>query len=134
LDANIGYPCQRCFEDVKQHLQIERELVVLLSDKQDEQNFAPEHEPIWLDEELMLDVVQVIEDEILLAVPSHPLHEQADCHVQTTQDAFSVNTQTQIPLASDSAENNNNQSGSGSGAETTRPFANLKDLLSKNDH
>lgn len=81
VDGKVMLPCQRCFEPMEVPFSSEQDLVLLVSEHQDEQNFAPDSEPVWLDSGEWLNINQVVEDEILLSLPSAPLHAPEDCAV-----------------------------------------------------
>lgn len=81
VSATANMPCQRCFQPVQVHLEQESELVLLVSDQQDEQNFAPDHEPVYLLEGEYMDVAQVVEDELFLALPFAAKHQPEHCYL-----------------------------------------------------
>lgn len=86
VEGVVVLPCQRCFEPMDVGFSSEQELVLLVSEHQDEQNFAPDHEPVWLESGEWLVLNQVIEDEILLSLPTAALHDPKDCAVKFDDD------------------------------------------------
>jgi uncharacterized protein len=82
ITGNVGVPCQRCLEPMLYALNIGSEFILV----KDESEIPPEevdiedHDYIVADAEM--DVLQLVEDEILLALPYAPKHEIKDCAVK----------------------------------------------------
>ena len=77
IQANINIICQRCLGCMT--LKIERTVYLGILDRQDESLQLPDNcEPLILDEpSVSLD--NLIEDEVLLAIPIAPMHEADKC-------------------------------------------------------
>ncbi len=82
ITGNIGVPCQRCLEPMMMALNISAEFILV----KDESEIPPEEDDIedhdYLVAEAEMDVLQLVEDEILLALPYAPKHEINDCAVK----------------------------------------------------
>ena len=81
LTGNVAVPCQRCLEPMMIALSISSEFILV----KDESEIPPEEEDVedhdYLVAEAEMDVLQLVEDEILLALPYAPKHEIKDCAV-----------------------------------------------------
>lgn len=82
LTGNVGVPCQRCLESMMISLDVNAEYILV----KDESEIPPEEDDIedhdYLVAEAEIDVLQLVEDEILLALPYAPKHEIKDCAVK----------------------------------------------------
>ena len=82
LIGNVGVPCQRCLEPMIIALSISSEFILV----KDESEIPPEEDDVedhdYLVAEADMDVLQLVEDEILLALPYAPKHEIKDCAVK----------------------------------------------------
>ena len=80
--GNVGLPCQRCLEPMIIALSISSEFILV----KDESEIPPEEDDVedhdYLVAEADMDVLQLVEDEILLALPYAPKHEIKDCAVK----------------------------------------------------
>ena len=86
VTATVGLACQRCLERLDQPVESRRDIVMVAGADQ----FAPpedeaESEDI-IPEPARLDVRELIEDELLLAMPLAPHHEEGMCSVPGSQD------------------------------------------------
>jgi uncharacterized protein len=83
ITGNVAVPCQRCLESMLVALNVSSEFVLV----KDESEIPPEEDDIedydYLVAEAEMDVLQLVEDEILLALPYAPKHEIKDCAVKT---------------------------------------------------
>ena len=82
LTGNASVPCQRCLESMMIALNISSEFILV----KDESEIPPEEDDIeeqdYIVAEAEMDVMQLVEDEILLALPYAPKHEIKDCAVK----------------------------------------------------
>ena len=82
LTGNVAVPCQRCLEPMMIALSISSEFILV----KDESEIPPEEDDVkdhdYLVAEAEMDVLQLVEDEILLALPYAPKHEIKDCAVK----------------------------------------------------
>jgi uncharacterized protein len=82
LTGNVGLPCQRCLGPMIIALNISSEFILV----KDESEIPPEEDDVedhdYLVAEADMDVLQLVEDEILLALPYAPKHEIKDCAVK----------------------------------------------------
>ena len=77
IQANINIFCQRCLESMA--LELERTVYLGILDRQDETIQLPDNcEPLILDEQ-SVSLANLIEDEVLLAIPIAPMHEADKC-------------------------------------------------------
>ncbi len=77
VDAEVVIQCQRCLKPYAHRLGSAFEAAVVWSDEQARQ-LPAELEP-WLASESGLALVESLEDELLLTLPTMPLHELSDC-------------------------------------------------------
>jgi uncharacterized protein len=77
VEANLALICQRCLEPMDWSLQLSLALAFLRPD-QDEAGIPGPYEPYVVDA-LPVRLTDMIEDEIILALPSIPRHELAQC-------------------------------------------------------
>jgi uncharacterized protein len=82
LTGNVAVPCQRCLEPMLIALNISSEFILVKDESEvpPEEDDVEDHDYIVADAEL--DVLQLVEDEILLALPYAPKHEINDCAVK----------------------------------------------------
>ena len=114
VEANIVLQCQRCMQALDLHIAEKISLAIVYNNQQ--ANELPSHyEPLLLDEEEQVSLPQLIEDEILLALPSVPLHDPEECKVQNE----SVSKQKQEEQLSETK------------VERKNPFAVRENLKSK---
>lgn len=109
-EAVLSVECQRCMQPVDVAVNCEF-LFGLVTDETLAQNLPDEYEPLVISEEL-ISLVELIEDEIILALPVVSMHEDTKCSSYVSEYA-----------AEDS------DLGSEDGEERVYPFAQLGDLL-----
>lgn len=81
LVGEIVVPCQRCLEPMKLPLDIESSFI-LVKDEADIPEDADDSDDFdYLVANAELDVMQLVEDEVLLAIPYAPKHDAKDCPV-----------------------------------------------------
>ncbi|MCP5142360.1 MAG: DUF177 domain-containing protein [Gammaproteobacteria bacterium] len=78
--TRVSMPCQRCLESMEIDVDAEVRLGVVISESQIER-LPSGFEPLLLEEEL-IDPAQLVEDELLLALPLVPRHELRDCRAE----------------------------------------------------
>ncbi len=76
VSTNVAVICQRCLEDVVYPLQCNVALGVIIDETQAEQ-LPSSLEPVLIDDE-PLSLVDLVEDELILALPSVITHEQCE--------------------------------------------------------
>ena len=76
IDADLEIECQRCLQPMKQEMQLEFRLLV---DAEDELISESSLDTLYSDEG-MIDIFEVVEDEIILALPLVALHENSSCN------------------------------------------------------
>ena len=107
--ADVESNCQRCMEPVSLPLRSEISLAVV-SDEDSARGLPASLDPVFTDDNGEIDLVELLEDELLLAMPAVPLHENiADCGERASI------MRVEAPEEFDSAEKEN-------------PFAVLKKL------
>jgi uncharacterized protein len=111
ITGEVRLNCQRCLELYTHQLNINFRLGIVASEQQIA-NLPKEFEPLLVEEEVVF-LRDIIEDEIILALPSAPLHSEEECSVKLnpteSQDTPSIVEETK-----------------------RRPFEGLADLLDKN--
>ncbi len=107
IQGLLSLKCQRCLTLMPFELSTVHRLSPIRSD-QNADDLLGELEPVLMDENGLVDVMEMIEDEVLLGLPMCPMHEMKDC-------------------ASSMIESN----GSLVSQEKKKPFAGLADLLNK---
>lgn len=122
LDAQVPLCCQRTLAVYDQCLSSESQVVVVESDTEAEL-IAEEFEPVLLDEKLLA-VRDLVEEELLLAIPLVPLDPDAP-ELSTAEEfddrASDVETQLVAQESSESTEN--------SGGDTRKAFADLAAMM-----
>ncbi|MCP4044165.1 MAG: hypothetical protein GY731_19795 [Gammaproteobacteria bacterium] len=77
IHAELEFVCQRCLEPVRKHLDLEVRLGLVVSDEQARQ--LPEGmEPLLVTESPM-PLIEIVEDELILALPLIPMHSPDAC-------------------------------------------------------
>ena len=111
IKGDVKLQCQRCLEPFTQHIEFSFKLGIV-SSEQEIARLTEDCEPLLVegDEILLSDIV---EDELILALPPAPTHKEGEC---------SVSPYAQADESIDVVEE----------ATTQRPFEGLADLLKKN--
>lgn len=90
--------CQRCLTAVA--LPVDSSFILMPMTPAQEAKLAAElpdeYEPLLIDEQGMVDLQQLIEDELLLALPSIVRHESEDCQVTTQFGQLSAEAEQQL--------------------------------------
>ena len=77
VSADIRLRCQRCLEPMRARLESTLQLIVVASDELTV-TAEPGYEPFAVSDE-GLDIADLIEDELILALPMFPVHDPASC-------------------------------------------------------
>ena len=81
LETDIKLQCQRCMQALELHIAEKISLAIVYNSQQDNE-LPSQYEPLLLDEEELVSLPELIEDEILLALPSVPLHKPDECQLK----------------------------------------------------
>ncbi len=80
IEAELNLTCQRCLEPMKMPLIIDSRLGLVQG--MDESAKLPEElDPLMVTEDTSLNIRELVEDEILLAIPDVPRHSEEDCQL-----------------------------------------------------
>jgi DUF177 domain-containing protein len=80
IEADVMVTCQRCLEAMPEHLSSESTLAIVWTDE--EATHVPRHlEPLVV-EDAPCDLWEVVEDELILALPSFSYHVTDDCKMK----------------------------------------------------
>ena len=77
VQARLRLPCQRCLEDVE--IPVDAPIALALIRRDEDALDLPEHLDPWLVTEERLNALDLVEDELLLAVPQIPRHPAGVC-------------------------------------------------------
>jgi DUF177 domain-containing protein len=77
IDTQLIFECQRCFKPVKIDIHSDT-LLGVANDKDEFEALAKEYEPLQLVEDC-ISIQELVEDELLLAIPISPLHPENEC-------------------------------------------------------
>jgi len=80
IRAQLTIRCQRCMEPMQYHIDEPVSLAIIRSEKQ-VQLIPDYYEPLLLEDDSLL-LSELVEDELLLALPAVPLHDVNECRVQ----------------------------------------------------
>lgn len=86
LEAPVYLECQRCMGSMSVTLESRFSLGLVTTDTQ-AQNLPKELEP-FLTEDFSADLWSMVEDELLLVLPSFPLHERNECPAREDLEAY----------------------------------------------
>jgi len=93
IDVQLTFECQRCFKPVAVDIH-HSSLLAVVNDKDEFDALAEEYEPLQLEEE-HISVGELIEDELLLAIPLSPLHEEDECSGKKVLDKVNADAKPQ---------------------------------------
>ncbi len=91
ISATLSLTCQRCLGLMSVPVEIDS-MLALVDGLEEAERLPEELEPLMLTDEGLLQVRELLEDELLLAVPDAPKHREKDCVLKT--DGF-----TDVPAA-----------------------------------
>ena len=110
-EVDVNLECQRCWKHFPYHCEVE--FVYSPIFHLDQADALPEaYEPTLVDENGEIDLLQLIEDELILALPQVAMHDEVNCEVNPNNMIYG-----EIPLAD----------------ERPNPFAVLKNLKQSNE-
>jgi len=109
--VDVQLECQRCWEVFPHHCEIEFIYSPVFNEDQ-VGNLPDAYEPALVDENGEINLLQLIEDELIVALPQVAMHDEVDCEVDSDGMVFG-----EIPLAD----------------ERPNPFAVLKNLKQSNE-
>ncbi|OEF64469.1 hypothetical protein A1OW_02670 [Enterovibrio norvegicus] len=109
VKVDVNLECQRCWKVYPHHCDIEFIYSPVFNEDQVD-NLPDAYEPALVDENGEINLLQLIEDELIVALPQVAMHEEADCEIDSDGMVFG-----EIPLAD----------------ERPNPFAVLKNLKQK---
>jgi uncharacterized protein len=131
LDAQLSVNCQRCLSPMQLTVHTSSPVLIVESELEAEQ--APAGWETFLAPEGRVDFEALVAEELLLALPIVPLHEQAgECAALMSADLATVAASGGAHAAS--AAGSGAAAASGAAASepaTTRPFADLRSLLER---
>ena len=78
IKATLVLTCQRCLEPMSMPLEIDSRLA-LVNGIEEAERLPEDLEPLMLEEDAALHIAELVEDELLLAIPDAPRHIEADC-------------------------------------------------------
>jgi uncharacterized protein len=87
VKVEVELECQRCGEGFNHLLAADFQYSPVCDDEQTEQ-FPDAYEPLELNENGEIRLHQLLEDELLLAMPLIAMHELVECRVKTEQQVF----------------------------------------------
>ncbi|MBL1140918.1 MAG: hypothetical protein D8M62_02670 [Proteobacteria bacterium] len=93
IDTQLIFECQRCFKPVKVKIHSDS-LLGVANDKDEFEALAKEYEPLQLLEET-ISAQELIEDELLLAIPISPLHAENECIAKNVLDEINADAKPQ---------------------------------------
>lgn len=77
LATQLRVECQRCGQPF--HIDVERNVVFTPVKSDSAENIPDEYELALIDEQGEINLLELIEDELLLALPIVPMHDEANC-------------------------------------------------------
>lgn len=96
--TQVDMICQRCLKPVTLPIESSFQLGLVFNDEQAKQ-LPKRLEPVELDEDARMDLWEVIEDEILLELPSFPTHAEHECQLkQPTQEVTELDVERENPF------------------------------------
>ncbi|MGA1691337.1 MAG: YceD family protein, partial [Sedimenticolaceae bacterium] len=99
VEGELQIICQRCLGAMPLPIDSDWQLAVVTGFQQAEQ-LPEEYDPLLVEEDTIV-LRDLIEDELILAVPSAARHEPDQCAVQLTDYQEEVEEETEAPEASD---------------------------------
>ena len=107
--VDVTLECQRCWENYSHRCEIEFIYCPVVNDDQAD-DLPDAYEPAIVDENGEINLIQLVEDELIVALPQVAMHKEEDCKVNSENMVYG-----EIPLAD----------------ERPNPFAVLKNLKQK---
>lgn len=78
IATTLVMSCQRCLQPMQVDIKRESSLAVV-ADKSALEGLHKDYEPLLLSEQEKVTLIELIEDELILAIPLAPLHQATDC-------------------------------------------------------
>ncbi len=78
IETRLAMKCQRCLQPMQVDV-VRQSVLGVVEDKTAIANLPNDYEPVILAENENMTVINIVEDELLLAIPISPLHAPADC-------------------------------------------------------
>ncbi len=116
VTANLKLQCQRCMQAMDYSIRARVSLAFIRTEEQ-AQDLPSHYEPSIVEEELLLP--ELVEDEIILALPAVPLHDPDSCSAAMQF------------VTGNSNKSKRDESGVDTGSKSANPFAVLEKLRSK---
>jgi len=121
IRGSLELNCQRCLGRMLQR--IDESFDLMLTDSEAQLDLVPTSYEGWLTHSGRLDVVELVEEQLLLAIPLIAKHEDTrDCAVDCVVAAPEQANQQSSPVVALDKK---------AALDTQRPFANLRDILRK---
>ncbi len=96
VNTNLNTVCQRCLEGL--NIQISSPVRLgIANNKTEAENLPSGYEPLLISDD-PVSLLELIEDELLLAMPIAPMHDEKECHAMK-QLMGHYNTETKKPFA-----------------------------------
>ena len=126
-DVEVTLICQRCLQPMQ--VLLEGESQVALVENLAQADALPEDvEPVWV-ESRKVDLREVVEEELLLALPLVPMHEADDDECDAAADVAGA---AGMPMVVGRSEGSDEDAGEGDVEPVTqKPFAELAELLKR---
>ena len=126
-DVEVTLICQRCLQPMQ--VLLEGESQVALVENLAQADALPEDvEPVWV-ESRKVDLREVVEEELLLALPLVPMHEADDDECDAAADVAGA---AGMPMVAARSEGSDEDAGEGDVEPVTqKPFAELAELLKR---
>ena len=99
VEANLNMICQRCLDVAEMPVQADFQLMGVLTDEQ-AKALPEDYEPLMYGEE-PVELLPLLEEELLLALPLIPFHPPEDCPVQQ---GYTTETDQEARIAAAAAE------------------------------
>ncbi len=89
LTGDLILECQRCLKPMLYSLQIENTLV-LVQGEQEAKKAAETYDPLLVNNEELIELIQLVEDEILLSLPTIAIHPYEDCQLKIKENKQNI--------------------------------------------
>lgn len=81
LETELKLQCQRCMEPFVYGI-IGDFMSAVVNSEEEAQKLPEAYEPVQVDEDGMITILDMVEDELIIGLPIVPRHEQKDCKVE----------------------------------------------------
>lgn len=79
LTGTLSLCCQRCMQQLLMPIDVTFKLAMIESESEIER-LGEQYEPLLLEDDSLVSVVELVEDELLLALPIVPKHDTVECN------------------------------------------------------